>query len=104
MVAPTSTSERIGLVAEHSRGFIYLVSVAGVTGARSALPPYLEAFTRRVQKVTRLPVCVGFGISTAAQARDVSRYADGIIVGSRLVQLMEVAVTGRTMCGLLLGH
>jgi tryptophan synthase alpha chain len=89
LVAPTTTAERISLIAQHSRGFVYLVAVAGVTGARNALSPDLEPFARRVKEMTSLPVCVGFGISTAKQAGDVSRYADGVIVGSRLVQFME---------------
>jgi tryptophan synthase alpha chain len=89
LVAPTTTAERISLIAQHSRGFIYLVAVAGVTGARNALSPDLEPFARRVKEMTGLPVCVGFGISTAKQAGDVSQYADGVIVGSRLVQFMD---------------
>ncbi len=89
LLAPTSTDERIKLVAERSRGFIYLVSVTGVTGSRNRLPTDLEAFVNRVRQVTTKPLCVGFGISTPEQARQVARVADGIIVGSRLIQLME---------------
>ena len=89
LLAPTSTEERIRLVAQKSRGFIYLVSVTGVTGAREVLPADLEAFVARVRKVTTQPLCVGFGISTPEQAREVARVADGVIVGSRLIQLME---------------
>lgn len=89
LLAPSSTEERVRLVAERSRGFIYLVSVTGVTGARDILPPELEAFVARVRKIARQPLCVGFGISTPQQAQRVSRIADGIIVGSRIIQLME---------------
>ncbi len=89
LLAPTSTAERVKLAAEHSHGFIYLVSVTGVTGARTELPPDLGEFVSRVRAVARQPVCVGFGISTAEQAYQVGRIADGVIVGSRLVQLME---------------
>ena len=89
LLAPTSTSERIEIVARHSTGFIYLVSVAGVTGARGTLPAGLKDFVARVRRKTQLPLSVGFGISTAEQAKEVSRYADGVIVGSRLVQMME---------------
>ena len=89
LLAPTSTEERIQLVAEKSRGFIYLVSVAGVTGAREGLPMDLEAFVARVRKVAAQPLCVGFGISTPEQAGQVARIADGVIVGSRIIQLME---------------
>jgi tryptophan synthase alpha chain len=89
LLAPTSTDERVKTVAEHSRGFIYLVSVAGVTGAREGLPPGLEPFVGRVRKAARQPLCVGFGISTLEQAAQVTRFADGVIVGSRILQLME---------------
>ncbi len=89
LLAPTSTEERIRLVAERSRGFIYLVSVTGVTGARDSLPAELEAFVARVRQATTQPLCVGFGISTPEQAKRVARIADGVIVGSRLIQLME---------------
>jgi len=88
LLAPTSTEERIRLVAEESRGFIYLVSVTGVTGARDALPADLEAFVGRVRKATDKPLCVGFGISAPEQARRVAAIADGVIVGSRIIQLM----------------
>ena len=89
LLAPTSTTERIEIVGQHSRGFIYLVSVAGVTGTRRALPSDLKDFVGRVRTKASQPLCVGFGISTPEQAREVSRHADGVIVGSRLVQLME---------------
>jgi len=89
LLAPTSSEERIRLVAEKSRGFIYLVSVTGVTGARKALPPDLEQFVTRVRRLARQPLCVGFGISTPAQARQIARLADGVIIGSRIIQLME---------------
>ena len=88
LLAPTSTEERIRIVAEESRGFIYLVSVTGVTGARDALPVDLEAFVGRVRKATDKPLCVGFGISAPEQARRVAAIADGVIVGSRIIQLM----------------
>ena len=88
LLAPTSTEERIRLVASRSRGFIYLVSVSGVTGARDSLPLDLEAFVARVRKVAKQPLCIGFGISTPEQARQIARVADGVIVGSRIIQLM----------------
>ncbi len=89
LLPPTCTDRRIKLVAQHSRGFIYLVSVTGVTGARDRLPADLENFVTRVRKIAKLPLCVGFGISTAEQARLVARIADGIIVGSKIIQLIE---------------
>lgn len=89
LLAPTSNDERIRIVAERSRGFIYLVSVTGVTGARDRLPVDLETFVARVRTIARQPLCVGFGIATPEQAKRVARIADGVIVGSRLIQLME---------------
>jgi tryptophan synthase alpha chain len=89
LLAPTSTGDRIDAVAERSRGFIYLVSLTGVTGARDTLPAELESFVKKVRQKTEKPLCVGFGISSATQARRVAAVADGVIVGSRLVQLIE---------------
>lgn len=89
LLAPTSTEARINLVAERSRGFIYLVSVTGVTGARTDLPTDLADFVDRVRKTAKQPLCVGFGISTPAQAKQVAGVADGIIVGSQIIRLME---------------
>ena len=89
LLAPTSTEERIRLVAERSRGFIYLVSVTGVTGVRDRLPADVEEFVARVRKAATQPLCVGFGISTPEQAGRIARIADGVIVGSRIIQLME---------------
>jgi tryptophan synthase alpha chain len=86
LLAPTSTDERIRLVAAHSTGFIYLVSVTGITGARSELPPDLAKFVQRVRRVTSLPLAVGFGIGTGRQAAAVAEVADGVIVGSALVR------------------
>jgi len=88
LLAPTSTQPRIKLVAEKSQGFIYLVSVAGITGARDSLPADLGAFIGRVRKETAKPLCVGFGISTPQQAAQVAGLADGVIVGSQIIKLM----------------
>jgi tryptophan synthase alpha chain len=86
LLAPTSTEGRIRLVAQHATGFIYMVSIAGITGARNELPPDLAAFVRRVRGYTDLPLAVGFGIGTGAQAAAVAQIADGVIVGSALVK------------------
>lgn len=89
IVAPTSTDERIRLAAGRSRGFVYLTSVAGVTGVRDELPSSLGDFAARVRRATKLPICIGFGISNARQAGQVARIADGVIVGSKIVNLMS---------------
>jgi len=88
-VAPTSTVTRMRRIARRSRGFIYLVSLTGVTGARQALPPELSAQVRELRRVTRKPICVGFGIGTPEQAAAVGALADGVIVGSAIVRCVE---------------
>jgi tryptophan synthase alpha chain len=89
LLSPTSTTERIKLVTNRTSGFIYLVSLTGVTGARDKLPEELETFVARVKERTNKPLCVGFGVSTPEQARRVAKVADGVIVGSRIVQLLN---------------
>jgi tryptophan synthase alpha chain len=89
LLSPNSTPQRIKVVSERSHGFIYLVSVTGVTGARNSLHPNTEAFIGRVRKIAQQPLCVGFGISTPQQARQISRLVDGVIIGSRLIQIMK---------------
>jgi tryptophan synthase alpha chain len=93
LLAPTSTATRVSAVAERSRGFIYLVSLTGVTGARQSLPPELESFVRRVREKAVQPLCIGFGVATPAQAKRIAAVADGVIVGSRLIQLIEEDAT-----------
>ncbi len=87
-VAPTSTPDRIAHVAEHASGFIYCVSTKGVTGARAALPPELPAFVQRVRRQTQMPIAVGFGISQPDHARQVAKIADGVIIGSKLIDVV----------------
>lgn len=91
LVAPTSSEDRIAAIARHAAGFLYLVSVAGVTGARAALPETLPAFIARVRPHTTVPLYVGFGVSTPAQAAAVARDADGVVIGSRIIQIVEDA-------------
>ena len=89
MVAPTSGQARMRTIAAAATGFVYLVSVTGVTGARSAPPTGVTELADRVRAVTATPVYVGFGISTAEQAANAARHADGVIIGSRLLTLAE---------------
>jgi tryptophan synthase alpha chain len=89
LIAPTSPPRRISLIAAKSRGYIYYVSLRGVTGPRDRLPDDLAAGIRRVRALTDTPVAVGFGISTPAQARAVSALADAVIVGSAVVATVE---------------
>jgi tryptophan synthase alpha chain len=89
LAAPTSTPERLKLVAEYSSGFVYLVSRTGVTGERAALSEALEPLVKSMRAVTKLPLAAGFGISTAEQAAAVAKMADGVVVGSAFVRLIE---------------
>lgn len=89
LVAPTSTDERLKLVAQHASGFIYAVSRAGVTGAQSTVSAEAEKLVNRMRQFSELPIAVGFGISNAEQVRDVKRYADAVVVGSAIVAEME---------------
>ncbi|WP_420643827.1 tryptophan synthase subunit alpha [Candidatus Leptofilum sp.] len=84
-LAPTSNARRIDLVTAQARGFIYLVSVTGVTGARSQVRTDLAGFVNQVRRKTAVPLAVGFGISNPAQAAEVGQVADGVIVGSALI-------------------
>lgn len=86
LAAPTSNPERLAMLAEHTSGFLYLVSLTGVTGAREELAPGLEAFAARARAVARTPLAVGFGIARPDQAAAVARLADGVIIGSALIQ------------------
>jgi len=91
LAAPTSTDERLARIAAAASGFIYCVSTTGVTGARSALRQDLPEFVARIRRHTDLPLAVGFGVSTVEQAEAVAGYADGVIVGSALVDMIASA-------------
>jgi tryptophan synthase alpha chain len=89
MVAPTSTPARVRMIARVSTGFIYVVSLTGVTGERRELPKDLDTQMRTLRLVTTKPVCIGFGVSTPEQAAAVGRIADGVAVGSAIVRTIE---------------
>ncbi len=89
LAAPTSTVARLNQIGAATEGFLYLVSVVGVTGARARVAADLADFVARARAATRKPVCVGFGISNAESARQVARIADGVIVGSALVEKID---------------
>ncbi len=91
LVAPSSSDERIKLITSACGGFVYAASVMGITGARSAVGDAASVLVERVRKQTGLPVAVGLGVGTGAQAAEVARYADGVIVGSAFVQRLLAA-------------
>ena len=89
LAAPTSSDERLKKICEKASGFVYAVSRAGVTGARSDLSRDAETLVKRLRRFTDLPIAVGFGISTAAQMKEVWRYADAAVIGSAIVKEIE---------------
>ncbi len=97
LVAPTSDRSRRKKIVQRGGGLLYYVSVTGTTGVRRRLPPELLRDVQSLKKMTRIPVCVGFGVSTPETAYRISRVADGIIVGSAIVQKLEKGVNGSTV-------
>ncbi len=89
LVAPTTTDERIALAAEHTDGWLYLVTVTGTTGARSELSPALAPLVERTRRVTDVPLYAGFGVSNPAQAAAAAELADGVVVGSAALLAAE---------------
>ena len=89
MVAPTSTASRLRLIARRSGGFIYVVSRTGVTGERAEIPDELGAQLRSLRMITTKPICVGFGIAKPEQVAKVGALADGVVVGSAIVRMIE---------------
>jgi tryptophan synthase alpha chain len=89
LITPTCDDKRIKLITDIASGFIYYVSLTGVTGARSELSNTIPGFVKKTKRHTDLPVCVGFGISTPEQAATVARHADGVVVGSALIKVIE---------------
>ncbi|RMG72849.1 MAG: tryptophan synthase subunit alpha [Nitrospirae bacterium] len=89
LAAPTSTDERIRLVAENSTGFVYYVSLTGITGSRLEITRQMERMIKKIKRYTHTPVCVGFGVKKPEQARRIADIADGVIVGSSIVKMMD---------------
>lgn len=89
LVAPTTTGERLKKISDASTGFVYCVSLLGVTGARDSLPSDLKFFLERVREVTDKPLAVGFGISNCKQAKMVADMADGVVIGSAVVDILQ---------------
>jgi tryptophan synthase alpha chain len=95
LVTPTTSPHRAERVVKACGGFVYVVSVVGITGAREALPAALREQLARLRTMTDLPLCVGFGVSRPEQARELKDIADGVIVGSAVVKKLEAAATDR---------
>ncbi|HEX9813474.1 MAG TPA: tryptophan synthase subunit alpha [Myxococcota bacterium] len=89
LASPTTSETRLAELVEKTRGFLYYVSLTGVTGARKEMAAGLEAAVSRIRRISDVPICVGFGISTPEQVAEIGRFADGAVVGSALVDLIE---------------
>lgn len=96
LVAPSSTDARLAMTAEACRGFVYVASTMGVTGARTSVGTGARTLVERTRAVTDLPLCVGLGVSTREQAAEVAAFADGVIVGSALVRTLGDGVASGT--------
>jgi tryptophan synthase alpha chain len=97
LAAPTSTKKRLEVIASKSRGFIYYVSLTGTTGARKRLPGDIIKHVSGLKRITKKPVCVGFGVSNASQAGRIARIADGVIVGSAVIKIIEANIGKSTL-------
>jgi len=93
LASPTTSDSRLALLAEQTRGFLYYVSLTGVTGARKQIAAGIEEAVSRIRRISDIPVCVGFGLSTPEQVAEIGRFADGAVVGSALVDIIEAAET-----------
>lgn len=89
LLAPTTGKERLKFISDQGRGFLYYVSITGVTGARSIAIKEVQEKVSEIKKITGKPICVGFGISTPEQASEISTFADGVIVGAAIVRMVE---------------
>ena len=89
LVAPTSTTERLKIVTEASKGFVYAVSITGVTGARASIPKEVADLVKRTKSVSDLPVAVGFGVKDASSASSIAKVADGVVVGSAIINTIN---------------
>ncbi len=107
LAAPTSPDARLKNIAKASAGFVYAVARTGITGARSEFPPEAKELVARIRRHTKLPVAVGFGISTPAQFVNVGKFADAVVVGSAIVEAIERNAGGEAdavaalVCGLV---
>jgi len=91
LAAPTTEPARLAQLVEQTRGFLYYVSLTGVTGARNQIATGVEEAVAAIHAISEVPVCVGFGVSTSSQAAEIGRYADGVVVGSALVDRIAAA-------------
>jgi len=94
LAAPTSPDERLKAIATHSKGFVYAISRVGITGTQPSLASDAAALVARIRRWTRLPIAVGFGISTSEHVAQVAKFADAVVIGSAIVELIERSAPG----------
>jgi tryptophan synthase alpha chain len=99
LAAPTTREDRLAMLVEQTQGFLYYVSLQGVTGARAALSAGIEEKVRLAQSLGDVPVCVGFGVATKEHAEEIGAFADGVVVGSAIVDRIAAACEGITNAG-----
>jgi tryptophan synthase alpha chain len=97
LLAPTTDKERMKWILSTAKGFVYYVSVTGVTGARKSLPETIKSKVKEIKRISRIPVGVGFGISSKEQAKDIGKCADAIIIGSKIIQFIEDNINDKTV-------
>jgi tryptophan synthase alpha chain len=97
LLAPTSNDERIDRIVKNATGFIYYVSVTGVTGVRSTLDRDIRKQVERIKKITSIPIGVGFGISTPQQAKTIAKWADAVVVGSAIIKKIRESKSPKAM-------
>lgn len=91
LVSPTTSEKRMALIGEIAHGFVYCVSLTGVTGARTELPPNMNAFMATIRKHIALPLAIGFGLSTREHFVQASEFADGVVMGSKIIKVIEAS-------------
>eukprot|EP01098_Paradermamoeba_levis_P005479 TRINITY_DN2302_c0_g1_i1.p1 TRINITY_DN2302_c0_g1~~TRINITY_DN2302_c0_g1_i1.p1 ORF type:complete len:267 (-),score=91.49 TRINITY_DN2302_c0_g1_i1:134-934(-) len=97
LVTPTTSDARLKMIVQTANSFIYCVSVSGVTGGRDSLPDYLAAYVQKIKGETSLPLAVGFGVSTRAQFQEIGKMAEGVVIGSAVIKVVESAAAhGKT--------
>ena len=104
LIAPTTTDERIRTITDNSGGFLYYISITGVTGTAKPEVFDIQRYVKRIRAITDLPVAVGFGISTPEQAREIAPHADGIVIGSAVVRLIEEGVGANNGVNIVAGY
>ena len=104
LIAPTTGSERLTKIAADATGFLYYISITGITGTAAPKIDNIKTKVNKIRKITKLPVAVGFGISKPQQAREIARFADGVVIGSAVVRLIDENKNNRDLVKIISGY